>query len=172
LYGLYKILGRLTQAQQGGTNTDNKKRKKRKHANDAAMDEAEDSFEQQMSALQVDPTEPVYCTCRRVSYGQMIACENPDCEVEWYHFHCVGIKSEVRLNTKTSTTVCFTILSCAAEGPMVLCNLLGVAWTDVVLLAFNWCGLLREFDRKNLEIMDVTKPPTLLNIHSNINITT
>jgi hypothetical protein len=31
---------------------------------------------------------------RRVSFGQMIACENPDCQIEWYHFECVGLKEE------------------------------------------------------------------------------
>lgn len=39
----------------------------------------------------LDPTEPVYCYCRRVSFGEMVACDNPDCPVEWFHFGCVGI---------------------------------------------------------------------------------
>jgi inhibitor of growth protein 4 len=38
-----------------------------------------------------DATEPRYCTCHQVSYGEMIACENPDCPIEWYHIGCVGI---------------------------------------------------------------------------------
>ena len=25
----------------------------------------------------------------------MIACENPDCETEWFHFACVGLTTEV-----------------------------------------------------------------------------
>jgi inhibitor of growth protein 4 len=41
-----------------------------------------------------DPNEPVYCSCKRVSFGQMVACENPDCFIEWYHFGCVGLKEE------------------------------------------------------------------------------
>jgi hypothetical protein len=47
--------------------------------------------------MPVDPNEPVYCTCRRVSFGNMIACENPDCLIEWYHFTCVNLTSEVTL---------------------------------------------------------------------------
>lgn len=35
---------------------------------------------------------------RQISYGQMIACENPDCATEWFHFACVGLKTEVGLN--------------------------------------------------------------------------
>lgn len=38
--------------------------------------------------------EPLYCTCKQVSYGQMIGCENTECPVEWYHFQCVGIEEE------------------------------------------------------------------------------
>lgn len=40
----------------------------------------------------IDPNEPVYCTCRRVSYGQMVACDNEDCVFEWFHYECVGLK--------------------------------------------------------------------------------
>jgi len=39
----------------------------------------------------LDPAEPVYCTCQRVSFGEMIACDNPDCAVEWFHYECVGL---------------------------------------------------------------------------------
>lgn len=35
--------------------------------------------------------EPIYCICKGVSHGQMIACENKDCPIEWFHFGCVGL---------------------------------------------------------------------------------
>ena len=38
-------------------------------------------------------SEPLYCTCKRVSFGQMIACDNKDCPVEWFHYACVGLKT-------------------------------------------------------------------------------
>ena len=38
-------------------------------------------------------SEPLYCTCKRVSFGQMIACDGKDCPVEWFHIGCVGLKS-------------------------------------------------------------------------------
>jgi len=28
--------------------------------------------------MPVDPNEPTYCICHQVSYGQMIACDNPE----------------------------------------------------------------------------------------------
>lgn len=38
-------------------------------------------------------TEQVYCTCNRVSFGEMIGCDAKDCPVEWFHYECVGLKS-------------------------------------------------------------------------------
>lgn len=35
-----------------------------------------------------------YCTCRQVSSGDMVACDNEDCPFEWFHWKCVGIKEE------------------------------------------------------------------------------
>ena len=35
-----------------------------------------------------------YCTCRSVSYGNMVACDNEACPFEWFHWSCVGIKAE------------------------------------------------------------------------------
>lgn len=34
----------------------------------------------------------LYCVCRNVSHGEMIACEAKNCPYEWYHFECVGLK--------------------------------------------------------------------------------
>ncbi|KAJ6830573.1 PHD finger protein ING1 isoform X1 [Iris pallida] len=42
--------------------------------------------------LPVDPNEPTYCICNQVSFGEMVACDNPDCKIEWFHFVCVGLK--------------------------------------------------------------------------------
>ena len=35
-----------------------------------------------------------YCTCRSVSYGNMVACDNDDCPYEWFHWNCVGMTRE------------------------------------------------------------------------------
>ncbi|ANB14939.1 histone acetyltransferase YNG2 [Sugiyamaella lignohabitans] len=36
--------------------------------------------------------EVLYCTCQQVSFGNMVACDNPDCQYEWFHYDCVGLK--------------------------------------------------------------------------------
>ena len=43
--------------------------------------------------LKIDPNEPTYCLCKRVSFGQMVACENEDCPIEWFHLQCLGLTS-------------------------------------------------------------------------------
>ncbi|CAM9498900.1 unnamed protein product, partial [Pylaiella littoralis] len=41
----------------------------------------------------VSSNEPVYCVCRQIGWGDMIGCDNEDCEHgEWFHYHCVGLE--------------------------------------------------------------------------------
>ncbi|TPX48640.1 hypothetical protein SeLEV6574_g01915 [Synchytrium endobioticum] len=35
--------------------------------------------------------EQLYCLCQRISQGEMIACDNEDCHIEWFHLGCVGL---------------------------------------------------------------------------------
>ncbi|KAK6929654.1 Inhibitor of growth protein, N-terminal histone-binding [Dillenia turbinata] len=44
--------------------------------------------------LPVDPNEPTYCFCNQVSFGEMVACDNPECKIEWFHYGCVGLKEQ------------------------------------------------------------------------------
>lgn len=57
-----------------------------------------------MDGVEVDPANPSavgmeesddqpYCFCRQVSYGDMVACDGPDCRHEWFHWECVGLTS-------------------------------------------------------------------------------
>lgn len=39
----------------------------------------------------VDGTEPRYCYCNQVSYGEMVACDMESCPREWFHLDCVGL---------------------------------------------------------------------------------
>ena len=32
-----------------------------------------------------------YCFCKQEEYGQMIACDNNKCKIQWFHFDCVGL---------------------------------------------------------------------------------
>ena len=38
--------------------------------------------------------EPLYCICNQVAYGDMIACDNEQCSIEWFHYACVGLVDE------------------------------------------------------------------------------
>eukprot|EP01006_Ploeotia_vitrea_P016548 TRINITY_DN47271_c0_g1_i2.p2 TRINITY_DN47271_c0_g1~~TRINITY_DN47271_c0_g1_i2.p2 ORF type:complete len:218 (+),score=112.21 TRINITY_DN47271_c0_g1_i2:24-656(+) len=40
------------------------------------------------------PSDDVYCYCRQVSHGEMVACDNANCEIEWFHFVCVGLRQK------------------------------------------------------------------------------
>lgn len=40
-----------------------------------------------------DDTKP-YCTCRTISRGNMVACDNENCRFEWFHWECVGLTQE------------------------------------------------------------------------------
>ncbi|KAF4310564.1 Zinc finger PHD-type protein [Botryosphaeria dothidea] len=44
----------------------------------------------------IDPNEPRYCLCGDVSYGPMIACDNANCEKEWFHLPCVGLSEDAQ----------------------------------------------------------------------------
>lgn len=39
-------------------------------------------------------SEPIYCVCSEISYGQMICCDNDSCKIEWFHFECVKLNSK------------------------------------------------------------------------------
>ncbi|CAK5279405.1 unnamed protein product [Mycena citricolor] len=39
----------------------------------------------------VDPNEPLYCYCNKISFGEMIACDDPHCLHEWFHLGCTGL---------------------------------------------------------------------------------
>lgn len=51
------------------------------------------SLPQPSTTINSSGNEPVYCTCKQVSFGQMIACDGQECPVEWFHSTCVGLKS-------------------------------------------------------------------------------
>ncbi|KAH8677568.1 hypothetical protein BX600DRAFT_131512 [Xylariales sp. PMI_506] len=54
----------------------------------------------------IDANEPRYCYCNNVSYGEMVACDADDCEKEWFHLGCVGLRSAPSSSSKFSTFFC------------------------------------------------------------------
>ncbi|KAH9604516.1 hypothetical protein KSS87_008294, partial [Heliosperma pusillum] len=54
-----------------------------------------------------DPNEPIYCICHQVHFGDMIACDNENCqEGEWFHYACVGLTPETRFEGKWYCPTC------------------------------------------------------------------
>ncbi|CAL8107845.1 unnamed protein product [Calicophoron daubneyi] len=53
-------------------------------AHDVKLDNPQESLED-------DEDQKRYCTCHDVSYGDMIACDNPNCPYEWFHYSCVNL---------------------------------------------------------------------------------
>ncbi|KMZ71476.1 Inhibitor of growth protein [Zostera marina] len=55
----------------------------------------------------IEPNEPTYCVCHQVSFGDMIACDNENCEGgEWFHYSCVGLTPETRFKGKWYCPTC------------------------------------------------------------------
>ncbi|OAY44435.1 PHD finger protein ING2 isoform X2 [Manihot esculenta] len=61
----------------------------------------------------IDPNEPTYCVCHQVSFGDMIACDNENCEGgEWFHYACVGLTPETRFRGKWYCPTCRLLPQC------------------------------------------------------------
>ncbi|KAL1745443.1 hypothetical protein HDZ31DRAFT_81933 [Schizophyllum fasciatum] len=74
--------------------------KKRKRAEDPALSAAatpKSTSKSGVRKLTLLPAsteaidEPRYCVCNGISAGTMIACDNENCPMEWFHLSCVGL---------------------------------------------------------------------------------
>lgn len=59
---------------------------------------------------QAGKDEARYCFCNQVSFGEMIACDAPNCPREWFHLSCVGLTT-----TPDGSWFC---ADCQARGAM------------------------------------------------------
>ncbi|GAA94676.1 uncharacterized protein L969DRAFT_49206 [Mixia osmundae IAM 14324] len=88
-YNKDKARSRLSQSyvSQGGNNKRVKYREDESAltSDDLLVDDVEEGGD-----AGEDTTE--YCFCHRTSFGDMVACDNDDCEYEWFHWSCVGLK--------------------------------------------------------------------------------
>ncbi|CCU80340.1 PHD finger domain protein [Blumeria hordei DH14] len=64
----------------------------------------------------IDPDEPRYCHCNRVSFGVMIGCEGAKCEKEWFHLECVGLLDIPPRTTKWYCPTCRVALGIGERG--------------------------------------------------------
>ncbi|KAL2757177.1 hypothetical protein ACRALDRAFT_1062800 [Sodiomyces alcalophilus JCM 7366] len=83
----------LSEAETGSVDDGDERRVDR-----ASRTPARDAKDADQSMVDVDDDEAgddkKYCMCQNVSFGDMVACDNDDCPYEWFHWSCVGLKSE------------------------------------------------------------------------------
>ncbi|KAI5200212.1 hypothetical protein E4T38_06636 [Aureobasidium subglaciale] len=60
---------------------------------EAEADEVEQVVDDEEIEEAEDPDEPKYCYCGQGSFGEMIACDNDDCPMEWFHLGCTGLRA-------------------------------------------------------------------------------
>ena len=48
----------------------------------------------QASDSQLD-TPPTYCYCGGPEFGRMLACDNKDCSIEWFHIECLELEESM-----------------------------------------------------------------------------
>ncbi|KAK0722938.1 hypothetical protein B0T26DRAFT_640980 [Lasiosphaeria miniovina] len=65
----------------------------------------------------IDPDEPRYCLCNRVSFGTMVQCDNVDnCKQEWFHLECVSLAEIPARTTKWYCPDCRILLNIGEKG--------------------------------------------------------
>ncbi|KAI0136652.1 PHD-finger domain-containing protein [Xylariales sp. AK1849] len=85
--------GSLTPAPASAATSHLPNKRPHKHE-DGDEDMADHSDDNASGSDEEDEEGKKYCLCQHVSYGDMVACDNPDCPYEWFHWNCVGLKSE------------------------------------------------------------------------------
>ena len=85
---------RSTRNADNNNNGNNNNKKNQKKAGGAAQALAPPVVDDDMTSGEgdIDADEPTYCYCNGVSYGEMVACDSDECEREWFHLACVGLK--------------------------------------------------------------------------------
>ncbi|KAK7063893.1 chromatin modification-related protein [Favolaschia claudopus] len=63
----------------------------RNHANVAHSTSSLDNMPPDGADGEGDGDDKPYCFCQRVSFGQMIACDDANCQWEWFHLACLGL---------------------------------------------------------------------------------
>lgn len=64
------------------------------HKNNSSNSFKSENHNQQIEFPSSIESEPIYCVCSEISYGNMICCDNDNCKIEWFHFACVKLNSK------------------------------------------------------------------------------
>ena len=73
---------------------DHQKKKKKRKSSHGGHGAQQNDIDEGTYVAMVDANEPTYCTCKRISSGNMVACDNPECLIEWFHYECVGLTGD------------------------------------------------------------------------------
>ncbi|KAI4095872.1 MAG: hypothetical protein L6R37_007024 [Teloschistes peruensis] len=75
--------------------------------NRSRQKEVEAQLQEEATGEEIDPNEERYCICGDVSYGDMVKCDNNQCDGgEWFHFECMD------RNVSYQTSPFFHITGC------------------------------------------------------------
>lgn len=104
--------GKLTAGGKRGRSGERESKRKKRASRKAQ--EAEEDAGVEVEAE--DDEARLYCFCRRVSYGDMIACDNTRCRYEWFHLPCVGLETGRRPRGKWYCPECARDRDSSDEG--------------------------------------------------------
>lgn len=83
------------------------KHAKKEESPDVEMGEGEEEEDQEDDRR--------YCFCNERSYGEMVACENEQCQYEWFHLQCLGLKKSPDDEELWWCPVCRELEKCKKE---------------------------------------------------------
>ncbi|KAI0774538.1 hypothetical protein C8Q74DRAFT_1218285 [Fomes fomentarius] len=69
-------------------------RSRRAHASSGMDDEDAEGEEDEEGG---DADDELYCYCQKLSYGEMIACDNESCRFQWFHISCLNLPANQSL---------------------------------------------------------------------------
>ncbi|KAF8605310.1 hypothetical protein BDV93DRAFT_56771 [Ceratobasidium sp. AG-I] len=79
----------------------------RRRPNAESDEDEADGQGETLEGSELDPTDlALYCFCNERSYGEMIGCDNGNCEIQWFHLGCVGLKPPVPQDMKWYCSRC------------------------------------------------------------------
>ncbi|KAI5465556.1 hypothetical protein BGZ63DRAFT_107914 [Mariannaea sp. PMI_226] len=112
--------GVVSTSQSGGTSAVGKRKAAPRKKARARKDKGPTVYEMEEvddEGNPIDPDEPRYCRCNRVSFGTMIQCDNVDnCKQEWFHLECVDLEDIPARTTKWYCPDCRVLLKIGEKG--------------------------------------------------------
>ena len=84
------------------------KKRRQACARKAAATRKQKSARQKSSDKEATARNEFWCLCGGPESGNMIACDNPSCPIEWFHFECLGLMDTQRWKVVLHLMCCLT----------------------------------------------------------------